>query len=177
MEVGKNVIISSSVSFDGFGHFKLCEGVQLTPRVQIWGEGEIVIGDNSIIAQNVTIAADGRIEIGAKTTINQSSVLAANGKSKLTIGQNCQIAHMVSIKTSYHKIDPQGPCIAGHSQYSDITIHDGCWICAMATILPGTTIGQKSIVAAGAVVTEDVPAYSLAAGVPAVIKKHYKIST
>ncbi len=48
-----------------------------------------------------------------------------------------------------------------------ITIEDGCWICSNATICGGVTIGKNSIVAAGAVVTHDVPANSIVAGVPA----------
>lgn len=177
VEVGKNVTISSSVSFDGFGHFKICDGAYLAPRAQIWGNGTITIGEHAIIAHNSQVAADGRIEIGANTAINQSSILMANGDSTLSIGANCQIAHMVSLKTSHHEIDPQGTCIADRSKFSDITINDGCWICANATILPGVTIGPKCIVAAGAVVTKDTPAHSLAAGVPAIIKKYYTKKT
>ena len=53
-------------------------------------------------------------------------------------------------------------------EYSEpITIKDGCWICSGATVCGGVTIGENSIVAAGAVVTRDVPPNSIAAGVPA----------
>jgi len=52
---------------------------------------------------------------------------------------------------------------------SPITIKDGCWICSSATICGGVTIGENSIVAAGAVVTKDVPPNSIAAGVPATV--------
>ena len=53
-----------------------------------------------------------------------------------------------------------------------ITIKDGCWICSGATVCGGVTIGENSIVAAGAVVSRDVPPCSIAAGVPAkVIRK------
>lgn len=50
---------------------------------------------------------------------------------------------------------------------SPITIKDGCWICSSATICGGVTIGENSIVAAGAVVNRDIPPNSIAAGVPA----------
>ncbi len=50
---------------------------------------------------------------------------------------------------------------------SPITINDGCWICSGVTVCGGVTIGKNSIVAAGAVVTRDVPPNSIAAGVPA----------
>lgn len=53
-----------------------------------------------------------------------------------------------------------------------ITIKEGCWICSGAIVCGGVTIGENSVVAAGAVVTRDVPSNSLVAGVPAkVIRK------
>jgi acetyltransferase-like isoleucine patch superfamily enzyme len=52
-----------------------------------------------------------------------------------------------------------------------VVIEDDVWVCAGATILPGVTIGKGSIVAAGAVVTRDVPPGILVAGVPAVPKR------
>ncbi|MBT4482099.1 MAG: acyltransferase [Candidatus Latescibacteria bacterium] len=55
-----------------------------------------------------------------------------------------------------------------------IHIKKGAYIGARAIILPGVNIGRNAIVAAGAVVTKDVPDYSMAAGVPAVIKKSFK---
>jgi acetyltransferase-like isoleucine patch superfamily enzyme len=48
-----------------------------------------------------------------------------------------------------------------------VRIEDECWIGARAVILDGVTVGQRSVVAAGAVVTQDVPPHSLVAGVPA----------
>jgi acetyltransferase-like isoleucine patch superfamily enzyme len=52
-----------------------------------------------------------------------------------------------------------------------ITIKNNAWICMGAIICPGVTIGENSVVAAGAVVTKDVPDHSLVAGVPAKIIK------
>jgi acetyltransferase-like isoleucine patch superfamily enzyme len=62
-------------------------------------------------------------------------------------------------------IDQQGVSV------SQATIEDDCWIGANATILPGVTIGSHSVVAAGAVVTNNVPPHSLVGGVPAKIIK------
>ncbi len=58
-------------------------------------------------------------------------------------------------------------------EYSEpITIKDGCWICSGVTICGGVTIGKNSIVAAGAVVTKDVPENCIVAGIPTkVIRK------
>ena len=52
-----------------------------------------------------------------------------------------------------------------------ITVGDNCWFGANVSVMPGVTIGSGCVIAAGSVVTEDVPDNSMAAGVPAVVKK------
>lgn len=65
--------------------------------------------------------------------------------------------------------------IASEGVSKDVIIHDGCWICTNAIILPGTVIGEKNIVSAGAVVTQSfLEEKILLAGVPAVKKKKYE---
>ena len=175
VEVGKNVAIASSVYITGLGKLVLKDGVRLSHNVQIFCEGEIVLGENVVIAENNVLCASGRIEIGEGTEIYQANMLTANENSSLKVGKNCQVAHMISMKTSYHQIAPNGLCIAGEPRFSDIEIGNGCWICAGAIILPGVKVGEKSVVAAGAVVTKDVAPFSLVAGVPAEVKKTYSI--
>ena len=62
---------------------------------------------------------------------------------------------------------------AGEGFYKDIIINDGVWIGMNSIILPGVTIGKKAVVAAGSVVTKNVPDYCIVAGNPATIKKIY----
>lgn len=89
----------------------------------------------------------------------------------ITIGDNCLIGHNVVIATLNHdrSVEKRGDCIP-----SPVIIGNQVWIGANATILPGVTIGDRAIVAAGAVVTRDVPAYATVGGVPARILKEYK---
>lgn len=79
----------------------------------------------------------------------------------VTISHRCIIAsHMATnVATPLQKIYP--PAAA------PVRIRDGAWICTGAIVLPGVTIGENAVVAAGAVVTRDVPANTLVAGVPA----------
>jgi maltose O-acetyltransferase len=56
-----------------------------------------------------------------------------------------------------------------------ITIGEDCWIGAGVTICPGVTIGDRTVIAAGSVVTKDIPSDVLAAGVPAVVKKRLNV--
>jgi maltose O-acetyltransferase len=78
----------------------------------------------------------------------------------------------VFIGTGTHQIDPIGSHSAGTGVSRDVVIGDGVWLGACSTILPGVSVGAKAVVAAGAVVTHDVPPRSLVAGIPArVIKR------
>ena len=162
VRIGKDVLISAYAEFSG--------------------EGCIEIGDSCLISDHCYLAAEGHIIIGKNTQIFQYTILSANGSSTLSIGENCQIAHMVSLKTSTHEIlvnsasdrEMGNSCIAGPSRFEDITIGVGCWLCAGAIVIPGVEIGRKCVVAAGAVVTRDTPEYALVAGVPATVKKIYK---
>jgi maltose O-acetyltransferase len=78
----------------------------------------------------------------------------------------------VMILTGSHEIDLEGEHIGGEGTAASVTIGNGCWLGARAMILPGVTLADKTLVAAGSVVTKsvDVPC-SLVAGVPAEVKK------
>ncbi|MFS0559945.1 sugar O-acetyltransferase [Terribacillus sp. 179-K 1B1 HS] len=88
---------------------------------------------------------------------------------KVDIGDNCMIGPNVGIYTAGHSIQPAGRTEEGYA--IPITIGNDVWIGGSCTILAGVTIGDNSIVAAGSVVTKDVPANTIAAGNPA---KHIK---
>ena len=82
------------------------------------------------------------------------------------IGNNVVIGHGVTFITAIHQIGPASKR-AGEVKGGPITVEDGAWIGANATLLPGITVAKGSIVAAGAVVNRCVPANTLVAGVPA----------
>lgn len=87
----------------------------------------------------------------------------------VTIGNGCQIGHHVTMVTINHDSDPAH---RGDLHPEPIVIGNDVWIGANATILPGVTIGDGAIVGAGSVVTKDVPARAVVAGVPAKIIKN-----
>ncbi|MCD8223054.1 MAG: sugar O-acetyltransferase [Clostridiales bacterium] len=87
----------------------------------------------------------------------------------ITIGDGCLIGHNVVLATINHDLDPAQN---RKNHYAPVTIGSHVWIGSQATILSGVTIGEWSVVAAGAVVTKDVPAFTVVGGVPAkIIKK------
>ena len=87
--------------------------------------------------------------------------------SEISIGANCDIAPRVYIGDGTHELTPQEDRIAGIDTTKKIFVGDGCWLCVNSTVLPGVTIGNKCVVAAGAVVTKNVDDMTLVAGVPA----------
>lgn len=86
----------------------------------------------------------------------------------IELGDDCMIGHQVVIATLNHDLMPERRASMIPAK---VTLGRNVWVGAHATILPGVTIGDNSVVAAGAVVTKDVPANCVAAGVPARVVK------
>ena len=107
--------------------------------------------------------------------MNINSEVMLQAFENITIGKNSTLAYRVMINTSanpnaeYNELGKIYPPI-----YKEVHIGDNCWIGAGAIILPGVTIGNGSVIAAGAVVNKDVPDNVMVAGVPAIIKKYLK---
>ena len=168
-------------------------------RVQV-GEGMLVRGRpiidvrqgaNLFIGNNVTLNSDNhgyhasmhspvkifadrpgaKISIGDKTRIHGSCLHAY---SSITVGNNCLIAancqiidgsgHDLSFGSPEQRVDTIGDS-------KPIVIEDNVWIGLNSIILPGVTIGKGSVIAAGSVVTKNIPPMVVAAGVPAKVVK------
>jgi len=119
------------------------------------------IGRSTYIQMGLSIMAPEKIEIGEHCIINQNCLL--DGRGGLTIGNNVNISYAVYIFTADH--DVHSPDFAGC--LAPVVVQDYAWLSSRATLLPGVTIGQGAVVAAGAVVTKDVAPYTIVGGVPA----------
>jgi acetyltransferase-like isoleucine patch superfamily enzyme len=95
---------------------------------------------------------------------------AFTGHAAIDIADQVMIAHKVNLVTAGHPVEPDER--RAYITAAPITIETNVWIGAAATVLPGVTIGADSVVAAGAVVTRDVPPATLVAGVPATFIKN-----
>lgn len=120
------------------------------------------IGKNTIIFRRADILAPDKIVIGENTSIGWFTHL--DGRGGLFVGDNTNISSYTKFITGTHDIDDKDYVTA---QFNPIKIGSRVWICTGAIILPGVTIGDGAVVAAGAVVTKDVAPYTVVGGVPA----------
>ena len=106
-----------------------------------------------------------RVKMGKGVFINHSVILSASGGIEFEDG--VQVAPGVRIATINHDFNER------HTKYTygKVTVKKNAWIGMNVTICPGVTIGKYAVVAAGAVVTKDIPDYAVAGGVPAKVIK------
>lgn len=150
---------------------RIGKGVEVDPRAWLGRGGKIAIGDNSIVrAGAFLLPSGGFISIGNNSSINQYVVI--NGEGGVTIGNSVMIASFCAFYAANHvfsdptiPIERQGMCTRG-----GIKIADDVWIGTHAVILDGVSVGTGSVIAAGTVVTKDVPRFSIVAGVPGTVR-------
>ncbi len=122
---------------------------------------KVRMGNKVVIYGGAEIRSPRLLSIGDYSTVGHYAILDA--RKEIEIGKNVNLSTGVWIWTLQH--DPQDPDFK--TKGGKVIIKDYAWISCRATILPGVTIGEGAVVAAGAVVTKDVPDYSIVAGVPA----------
>lgn len=120
------------------------------------------------IYEGVTFWYPYRIKIGNNVTLNEWIYLSGFGE--IEIEDNVRIGHRVSILTTDHIFtDRKKPIYQQGLIASKVKICRNSWIGCNATILKGVTIGEGAIIATGAVVTKNVPSFTIVGGVPAKI--------
>lgn len=164
---------------------RFCNQYRLIPydnkaeRYRLLKEHLASVGTNVSIADDFICGFGDNISIGNNVSINYRCTLI--DCNRITIGNDVLIAPGVQINTATHPTALSERLTKGwcptDKQYRwrtralPITIGDGVWIGANATIIAGVTIGEGAVVAAGAVVTKDVPPMTLVGGVPAKVLK------
>lgn len=123
------------------------------------------IAEDARIFSSVQIFGNINVKIGKDTFIGHQSVITG-GLAKIEIGSYCDISDRVSIVCGTHEIDHKGIRSAGKGIGKDIKIGNGVWIGYGSIILPGVTIGDRAIIAAGSVVNKDVDESTIVGGNP-----------
>jgi acetyltransferase-like isoleucine patch superfamily enzyme len=109
----------------------------------------------------VGAAKNGSLVLGERVFINTGATVVAN--HSIVVGDDCLIGDLVAIfDSNHHPIEPSRP-----TRFAPVRLGANVWVGRSATILPGVTIGDHAVIAAGSIVTGDVPARTLVAGVPA----------
>lgn len=147
--------------------------VRLRGRIALHNAGRMVIGDrvqliSTIATLELVTERGATLTIGERTLVNFGCSLVATGN--VSIGAHCHIGpYTLILDNHYHHVDPDRRL--ERPAPDPIVVEDNVWIGARAMILPGVTVGRDSCVAAGAIVTSDVPPRTLVGGVPAKILK------
>lgn len=131
---------------------------------------KVHVGDNVCYCGGGGVYGNGDVFLGSNVWLSPNVSIYSNVMAIVTIKDNCDIGHEVSFITGSHEIG-NSERRAGKGTAASITVEEGCWIGARTIILGGVTIGKGAIVAAGSVVTDNVPPNTLVAGVPAKVKR------
>jgi maltose O-acetyltransferase len=131
-------------------------------------------GRNVNIRPRVYFGAGRNISIGDDSMLGQNSIIGST--AAVVIGNDVMMGPEVLIYTSNHGMEPGIPMRRQALQCAPVCVGNDVWIGARCIILPGITIGDGAVLAAGAVVTADVPANAVVGGVPAKLLK-YRMST
>ena len=120
-------------------------------------------GKKPFINRYVVFSCPQNIECGSNVTINPQCYFAAKGG--IILGDGVTISAGAKILSSSLKVEDG--VIQKRHVHKTVRLCDSVWFGSGATVCPGVTIGENTIIAAGAVVTKDIPPNSIAAGVPA----------
>jgi galactoside O-acetyltransferase len=134
---------------------------------KIFGGNNIEIGDNfSAMGNTYLYGNEGQIKIGNNCGFNTNVQIGSSG-GKISIGDNVLLGPNVVLRAADHGT-AQGNLIKKQTHVGgEIIIEDDVWVAANAVILKNVRLGKGCVIAAGAVVTKNVEAYAIAAGVPA----------
>ena len=127
--------------------------------------GSIKCGRLSLRCKTIPIevgaARNGSLVLGERVFMNTGATVVAN--HSIVVGDDCLIGDLVAIFDSdHHSMEPSSP-----TRIAPVRLGTNVWVGRSAVVLPGVTIGDHAVIAAGSIVTGDVPARTLMAGVPA----------
>ena len=132
-------------------------------------EGRLEVGEGTLFEPDVWLTAPGkaRIRIGKGTFLNIGVMVAA--VELVEIGDHCMFANGCFVADANHRFDdPDQPITwQGFTSKGPTRVGDNVWCGANVVVTSGVTIGERCVIGANSVVTQDIPPYSIAAGAPA----------
>jgi len=151
------------MAFPGQWLFDDIKSLNLGTNVWVGPYSDIVV-----IRKSDYSSVEGYLSIGNRVVIGSGVNIRAAGGS-IVIGNNALLAQNVSLIAANHVLDRYAPYrdLPWDPQRTGVVLEENVWVGAGTIILPGCTVGRNSVVAAGSVVTKNVPSNQLWAGVPA----------
>lgn len=141
-------------------------GVASGVRFSVTDGANVLFGEACFFDRNATVIVKrGQLSIGAGGYIGTGAVIVAC--DNIDIGVGVLIAEYVTVRDQDHEFEGVGETRNAGMRSSPIRIGNNVWIGAKATITRGVTIGDNVVIGANSVVTRDIPANSVAVGVPA----------
>ncbi len=140
--------------------------------IYVGQKGKLQLGEMNTLYPHSSI----RIDQGWMTTGNEVSFGSGchiyEPRGGLSIGNHCMFAAGVTICGVNHKISNRSiPMRHQTPENAPVIIEDDVWVGMNATILPGVTIAKGAVIGAGSVVTNDIPPYSVAMGIPCIVDR------
>lgn len=177
---------------------KVGKGVSFGKNITIRHPNKISIGNNAVIDDNCMLDAKGSTNTGIiiedGVFLGRNTILSCKDgdiilRENVNLGFNCDIfsgkkieigkntmiaAYVYFVAGNYSYDSPDTPATEMDTICKGIVVEESCWFGAKALILDGVTIGRNSIIGGAAVVTENIPPYSIAVGIPAKVIKSRK---
>jgi maltose O-acetyltransferase len=142
---------------------------RLIGRPVVSNQGTLIVRDrvqliSTVATLELATGPDGVLDIGARSFVNYGTSLSAMLLVK--IGPRCQIGtYCLLMDNDFHRVEPERRLERPES--APIVLEENVWLGARVVVMSGVTIGEGSVIGAGSVVTRDIPARTIAAGVPA----------
>lgn len=139
---------------------------RLKARLFRWAGAKV--GQNVELFQGIKVQGIGELEIGDRAFVGHEVLFMLNEGSRIVVEEEAVVSSRSMIMTGFHPIEPEGRRIIGRDGTSStVRIARGAAVLAGSKVLPGVTVGEMSLVAAGATVAKDVEPYTLVGGCPA----------
>lgn len=171
VQLGQRAWISGGVdlALAGCSSLSIGEDVFIPRTIEVRGndEGRIVIGNCVSIdsGARLQVANEATLSVGDRVGIGPYNFL--NAFDDLTIGADTMFGPFVNVNCADHGMECGRPMREQYGTYASVRIGTDCWLGAMVVVMKGVTIGDGAVIGAGAVVTCDIPEFTVAAGVPA----------
>lgn len=137
--------------------------------LEAFRDGRLDIGAGTVLEPGVwiTAPAPARVRIGAGSFLNMGVMVAA--MELVEIGDHCMLANGCFVTDANHRFDDLDKPVPwqGFTTKGPTRLGDNVWLGAGVVVTSGVTIGERCVIGANSVVTQDVPAFSIAAGAPA----------